>query len=101
MAAEVERKALERAVEEYNKYRSPEAVARLLKLEGDEVLVEFSGNFCRTCGVYDWLEDFVYELQRLGLGLEARMESWRQVSEDSFLVRFRVGRSRPPSATVY
>ena len=83
---------LERAVEEYNRYRSPEAVARLIKLEGEEALLEFTGSFCETCGVYDWLEDFIYEVKRLRIGLEAEILTCRQVSDDVFLVRVRVGR---------
>lgn len=80
-----------RAVEEYNRYRSPEAVARLVKVDDDGVLIEFSGTFCETCGVYDWLEDFAYELERLDERLTARIEAWRRAS-DRFLVKFTVRR---------
>ncbi len=48
--------AVLRAVDEYNMYRSPEAKARLT--------IDFEGTFCKTCGVYDYLEDFIYGLQR-------------------------------------
>ena len=82
---------IRRAVEEYNRYRSPEAVARVLEFKEGSVLIEFSGTFCETCGVYDWLEDFIYELERLDVGLTARIEAWGRVS-DRFLVRFAVRR---------
>ena len=84
------REALERAVEEYNRYRRPEAVARLLRVEGDEALLEFTGSFCETCGVYDWLEDFVYEVRDLNLGLDAEIEACRRLSDDAFLVKIRL-----------
>lgn len=72
-------RALERLVNTYNKYHSPEATASLervepLKPEDDLYLakVVFRGSFCATCGVRDWVEDLAY----LGepLGVEARLE---------------------------
>ncbi len=57
--------AVLRAVDEYNKYRSPEAKARLVEIREDRLTIDFEGTFCQTCGVYDYLEDFIYELQML------------------------------------
>ena len=54
-----------KAVEEYNCYRSPEAKASLFKIDDGEVIIDFEGSFCRTCGTYDYLEDFIYELKRI------------------------------------
>lgn len=56
--------AIKRAVEEYNRYRSPEATATLVGLEGERFLIEFRGPFCLSCGVYDYFEDLIYELKR-------------------------------------
>jgi len=63
MMKELKRK-IEYALENYNKYRSPEVNARLLSIKGDDskFTVSFSGPFCRTCGLYDYFEDLVYEL---------------------------------------
>jgi len=47
-----------RAVEEYNKYRSPEAEAEVLNIDGGEVLVVFKGSFCTTCGFHDYIDDY-------------------------------------------
>lgn len=63
-------KILEKAVTTYNKYREPEAKARILKFTGEKVVVVFEGSFCRTCGVNDWVEDFKYILQDLGVDTE-------------------------------
>lgn len=60
-------KALDKAIELYNKYRSPEAHARLMGIKGDFVFIEFSGSYCMTCGLYDWIEDFVYVLEDLNV----------------------------------
>lgn len=56
--------AVLRAIEEYNTYRSPEAKAKLVKISESELILDFEGTFCRTCGLYDYLEDFIYELQK-------------------------------------
>ena len=82
------REAVERAVENYNRYRRPEAAARILEVKGDSVLVEFSGSFCYTCGVYDWLEDLIYELREVSPNISARIRSWKRVLDDRILVEF-------------
>lgn len=56
---------ISKALEEYNRYRSPEAKAKLVKLGDDEIILDFEGSFCYSCGVYDYLEDFIYEIQRI------------------------------------
>ncbi len=42
-----------KAVEVYNKYRAPEAIAEVLKINGNKIIVKFKGSFCETCGVSD------------------------------------------------
>ncbi len=62
------------AVSLYNKFRSPEAVARLLELREDSeaaiAVVEFTGSFCNSCGVRDWVEDFAYLVKSMGFEAE-------------------------------
>lgn len=55
-----------RAIELYNKFRAPEAEARLLDLEGNVLVIEFRGPFCETCGVRDWVEDLAYVIKSMG-----------------------------------
>lgn len=85
---------LRKAVERYNRYRSPEAVARLVKAEEGRFLVEFSGSFCETCGVYDWLEDLVYELKGLDPTLNAEIVSWSWISDDMILAEYKLEKSQ-------
>lgn len=54
-------------INEYNRYRSPEATARLLKINNNHIIVEFTGSFCLTCGLIDWIEDLAYILEDKGL----------------------------------
>ncbi len=64
------REALSNAEELYNKYRSPEAIAKVIEADGDKIAVLFEGHFCRSCGVNDWVEDFKYILSDIGIEAE-------------------------------
>jgi len=63
-----------KAIEIYNKYRSPEAFARLMGIKEDKIMVKFGGTFCYTCGVRDWIEDLVYIL--MDHGLDAKLVAY-------------------------
>lgn len=54
----------------YNKYRSPEAKAKLLTYDHPYVMIAFEGSFTCTCGINDWVEDFVYLSEAIGLRVE-------------------------------
>ncbi len=79
-------KTINQAIELYNKYRSPEATARLEKIENDRVVVRFTGSFCHTCGIRDWVEDLVYVLE--DLGVEAELVEYIEPESDE---KYRVG----------
>ena len=55
---------VEAAVEEFNKYRSPEAVAKIVEISEDNITIEFSGPFCASCGVEDYFDDLRIELEK-------------------------------------
>jgi len=59
----------------------------------EKVVVKFSGNFCKTCGLYDWLEDMIYELKEIDPELDAEIIDWRQVSENKVITRFKLRKS--------
>jgi hypothetical protein len=57
------RPRIEKAIKNYNKYRSPEANAQLISTDGEDAFtVSFTGTFCSSCGLYDYFEDLLYEL---------------------------------------
>lgn len=60
-------KIVERAVKKYNRYREPEAKAHVLEIRDDKIIVKFTGSFCNTCGIRDWVEDFKYILEEYGI----------------------------------
>ncbi len=51
----------------YNRYRAPEARAYVLRVYRNRAVILFTGHFCRTCGVVDWIEDLAHALRPSGL----------------------------------
>ncbi len=87
------RKAVEKAIEEYNKYRSPEATAKLVKLENGEAMIVFEGSFCETCGVNEWIADMEYVMKDLGIDAELEaIEEPENPTKDRRVGRFRIKR---------
>ncbi len=84
------------AIKNYNKYRSPEATAEIISYKDDVLTVRFTGSFCFTCGVNDWIEDLKYVLE--DYGVEAEITEIIEESETSRIARFnirKIGVRRP------
>lgn len=65
-------KILKNTIEEYNKYRTPEVIARLISFDNANFRIEFSGHFCYTCGFYDYFDDFRFLLEELKVKAEIK-----------------------------
>ncbi len=76
-----------KAVKEFNKYRSPEAVAKLNKIKRNEIELKFTGGFCRSCGFYDYFEDFIIFLQEIGV--KSSIKEIKEI-ENGAIVKFSV-----------
>jgi len=79
-----------RAVETYNRYRSPEAEAEIIDYDNGVLTVRFRGSFCFTCGVNDWIEDLKYVLE--DHGVEAEIIDIIEESETTRVARFKIKR---------
>lgn len=79
---------IKKAEEIYNRYRSPEARVEILEIEDDKIVALFSGSFCETCGINDWIDDFRYVLREKGL--EVVIERIDEVDEWSRIAYFRI-----------
>lgn len=79
--------AVFKAINEYNKYRSPEAKAKLVKINKKALVLDFEGTFCKTCGVYDYLEDFIYELRKFA-DVNMRIVSFREYKPETIRVKY-------------
>lgn len=82
------RSALKKAVEKYNKYRSPEAVARVAHVGDDGFELEFTGPFCQSCGVQDYFEDMIYELRDVS-DVKADLVEVTEIEQGTYRVRYR------------
>jgi hypothetical protein len=83
------RRQIEATVEEFNKYRSPEVVAKIVEVDEGQVTIEFSGPFCVSCGVDDYFDDLRIELEKnIGDKIEiVKIEGGTEV--DGYIVTFR------------
>ena len=89
------RERIEEVLREFNRLHGSEAHARVLALNGDEVIIEFEGSFCATCGLYDYFDDIKWEALDFGLELEP-VEVLEAVEDDfehgRYVVKYRLGR---------
>jgi len=76
-----------KAIEEFNKYRAPEAKATLISLGKESFKIEFTGSFCLTCGFYDYFDDYRIFLQEVGL--ESEVAGIEEIDEGA-VVKFDV-----------
>jgi hypothetical protein len=74
----------------YNRFRSPEAFAKIVYVSPELVTISFSGSFCYSCGVLDYIEDFVHEFKILSSKAELKVDRSRQVSPRSFEADYRI-----------
>lgn len=79
-----------KTIEEYNKYRGSVARARLVELGRDGATIEISGTLCHTCGFIDYLEDFVYELERTTDEYRAKLKNYKQVDDERIIVEYTI-----------
>jgi hypothetical protein len=79
-----------RAIEVYNRYRSPEATAKLVGMEKDGFIIEFKGPFCQSCGVNDYFEDFIHELEDISGAFRVEVKATELTGPQSFRVRYGV-----------
>ncbi len=86
--------AVEKTIEEYNKYRRTVAEAKLLNINGDEILLEISGTLCHTCGFADYLEDFVYEMERVTSDYVASLKNYEQIGDNKFIVKYKIEKTK-------
>jgi len=77
---------ISKTIKSYNRIRSPEATASLVKVKNNKLLINFNGPFCETCGVDDYFEDFVIEAEDNNLKL--KIKDIQQKEDENYLVEF-------------
>ncbi|MDI3475932.1 MAG: hypothetical protein PWQ79_1428 [Thermococcaceae archaeon] len=61
---------LKNVIREFNRLHGSEAKVKIREVRRDEVILEFEGSFCATCGLYDYFEDIKWEAMDFGLKIE-------------------------------
>lgn len=79
-----------RTIDIYNKYRNPEGTAKLITVEKDGFTLDFEGSFCETCGVRDYFEDFIYELETINKTFKLELAETKPTGPQSFRVHYRI-----------
>ena len=79
-----------KTIEEYNKYRSPEVIAKLVEIKKHHFIIEFDGPFCSSCGVQDYIEDFIYELEDITKDFRVEIIKTQPTDSQSFRVHYMV-----------
>jgi hypothetical protein len=82
--------AVLRAIEVYNRYRSPEATAKIVAVEKDGFVIDFEGSFCTSCGLRDCFEDFIYEMESINKQFRAELTETKPTGPQSFRVRYQI-----------
>ncbi len=73
---------LKESIDNFNKYHEPEARAEYRKYRNGIAEVYFSGYMCRTCGVYDYFEDIIQDV-------DAEIADYKEDGE-GFIVKYRL-----------
>ena len=79
-----------KAIARYNRFRSPEAVAKLVRMSPENVTIAFSGAFCNSCGVLGYIEGFIHDFKTLSSKVELKIGKTRQTSPRSFEVDYKI-----------
>jgi len=88
----LDREEIVRALEHFNRYHSPEAVAELVSASSGGFSVRFCGPFVLSCCLDEYFEDLKYDLLRIaGEGVEVDVEEVRRLKGECFLVNYRLG----------
>jgi len=74
----------------YNRLRSPEAVAKVVSVTPDSVTISITGSFCYSCGVMDYVEDFIHEFKMLTDKAELKMGKTKEINPRSFEAEYKV-----------
>lgn len=79
-----------KTVARYNRFRSPEAIAKLVSVSPDSVTIAFSGAFCNSCGVLGYVEGFIHDFKTLNSKVELKIDKTRQTGPRSLEVNYKI-----------
>ena len=81
---------IRRTVARYNRFRSPEVIARVIQVTPTNVTIAFSGAFCASCGVLGYIEGFIAEFKSFTSKAELKIEKTREASPRRLEVNYKL-----------
>jgi|WetSurMetagenome_2_1015567.scaffolds.fasta_scaffold06378_3 hypothetical protein len=68
----------------YNKLRSPEVSVKTVMITPLSITISFSGGFCYSCGVMDYVDGFAQQFKTLSGKLELKVGKIREITPRVF-----------------
>ncbi len=81
-------KILEKTVLLYNRLKNPQIFAKTILITKELIAVSFSGTFCFSCGVLNYIEDFTHSFKALTAKAELKIIRIKEINPHSFEVYF-------------
>ena len=81
---------IRKTIARYNRFRSPEAIAKLVRVSPESVTIAFSGAFCSSCSVLGYFESFIHDFETLTSKVELKIDKTRQTSPRSLEVDYEI-----------
>jgi hypothetical protein len=78
------------AIQVYNKYRSPDAKATLVRMKNDRFVVDFEGSFCESCSVREYIEDLIYELKGVNQKFRVELQETKAIGQNKFRANYKL-----------
>ncbi len=75
---------VDRAVRLYNRIKSPEATVKAVLVTQVSLTVSFSGGFCYSCGVMNYVDGFAVQFKLLSGRHELKLVKTRQINPRTF-----------------
>ncbi len=79
-----------KTVSRYNRFRSPEAIAKLIRVSPESVTIAFTGAFCTGCGVLGYVEGFIHDFKTVTSTVELKIDKTRQIGPRGLEVDYKV-----------
>lgn len=79
-----------KAIQLYNRIRSPEVTATLVFASSAMITVSFSGGFCYGCGVLDYVEGLANQFRALTGKAELKVGKTRQINPRTFEADYKI-----------
>ncbi len=78
-----------RAIEVYNRFRSPEAIAKLVGVKNNGFVIDFEGSFCVSCSVIEYFDDLIYEIKGINEKISVELQDTKPTGPNSYRVSYK------------